>query len=383
MKILTFTSLYPNSITPRHGVFVKNRMDYFDRIKDTSRKVIAPVQYFPLLGLKSGSKFHTYNQVPPTEKQGKIPVYHPRYMTLPGSSLINPAAAMVRAADKVINTAYPSPESFDLVDGHYLYPDGIAAYQLAKKYNKPLILTARGSDVNFWLEQEAHKAAILEAIDYASKTICVSHALKQRLIHHGVAEDKLMVIRNGVDKSFFDHGTNKGGEYLLTIGNLVPLKGHEFILQALAKLPEERLIIIGSGELEKTLKMLADDLSISDRVTFMAPVPHRELPPLYGHAKFTLLMSSMEGMPNVILESLAVGTPVIATDVGGISEVVTADNGILLGQRNADSLIAALKMGLSHDWDRPQISKDVQYLDWNEAVHQLHDCFMQALQEKD
>ncbi len=382
MRILTFTSLYPNSISPRHGIFVKNRMDYFDHIKDTARKVIAPVQYFPLLGLKSGNKFHSYNQVPAAEKQGQIPVYHPRYMTIPGSSLINPANAMVRAANKVIRKAYPSPENFDLVDGHYLYPDGIAAYKLAKKYNKPLILTARGSDVNFWLEQKEHKDSILEAIDYAHKIICVSHTLKGRLMYHGISEDKLMVIRNGVDKSFFDHGTKKGGEYLLTIGNLVPLKGHKFILQALAKLPNERLIIIGSGELEKKLKMLADDLNISDRVTFMAPVPHRELPPIYGHAKFTILMSSMEGMPNVILESLAVGTPVIATNVGGISEVVTKDNGILLKHRDADSLTTALKGGLGHDWDRPQISKDVQYLDWNETARQLHSCFMQALQQK-
>jgi len=375
VKILTFTSLYPNKINPRHGVFVKNRMDYFDQIKGTSRKVIAPTQYFPLLGLYPRSKFHTYHQVPAKEQQGNIPVYHPRYMTIPGLNLIDAAKAMARAADKIISKIYPDDERFDLVDGHYLYPDGIAAYRLAKKYGKPLVLTARGSDVNFWMAQKKHLGPILEAINYASKIFCVSQALKTRLIHYGVAEEKIMVLMNGVDKFFFNHGSNNTGDYLLSIGNLVPLKGQAYILHALAALPDERLIIIGDGELGNSLKLLADELGIANRVTFLPHVPQVELPHLYGHAKCTILMSSMEGMPNVILESLAVGTPVIATNVGGISEVVTEDNGILLPHRNAEALITALNVALSHDWDRQQISENMKYLDWYETARKLHNCF--------
>lgn len=385
MQVLTFTSLYPNKIEPRHGIFVKNRMTYFDNIEGTSRKVIAPVQYFPLLGYLPNSKFHKLNQIPQQEQQGDIPLYHPRYLTIPGTNIINVADAMTQAAHKILPEIYTGPDDFDLIDGHYLYPDGVAAYKLAKQHNKPLILTARGSDVNFWMEQESHKDSILQAIDYAKKVICVSQALKERLIHHGVDEKKIMVIMNGVDKSFFPtHGSNHNDaadnreEYLLTIGNLIPLKGHEYILHSLAKLPEERLVIIGSGELDQPLRTLSKQLGIAQRVSFLPHIPHQDLPAYYAAAKCTILMSSMEGMPNVVLESLASGTPVIATNVGGIPEVVTQKNGILLTDRTEEALTIALKSALTHDWDRQQISQDMAHLDWTETARKLHQVFSKA-----
>ncbi len=375
MRVLTFTSLYPNKIEPGLGIFVKARMDHFDLIENTEHKVIAPVQYLPLLGLIPGSRFHSNNQVPSQEIQGNIPVYHPRYMTIPGTNLINVASAMMKAADIMLPDIYPNDETFDLVDGHYLYPDGVAAYRLAKKHGKPLILTARGSDVNFWMEQKQPKRSILQAIDYARQVICVSHALKDRLIEHGVSEEKLTVIMNGVDRSLFNAKDKGAGKYLLSVGNLVPLKGHEYILKALVKLTQERLTIIGSGELENSLKNLAYRLNISDRVSFLSNVPHRDLPAYYGQAKCTILMSSMEGMPNVVLESLACGTPVIATNVGGLPEVITKDNGILLTEQSAEALTVGLSSALSHDWDGQQISQDANYLDWNETARNLHRCF--------
>lgn len=383
MRVLTFTSLYPNKIDPQLGIFVKTRMDYFDQIEGTSRKVIAPVHYAPLLGLHPSSKFHSFNQIPREERQGNIPVYHPRYMTIPGTNLINVVDAMARAAEKTIDKIYPKGETFDLIDGHYLYPDGIAAFKMATKHNKPLILTARGSDVNFWMEQKHHKASIMEALNYAAKVICVSQALKQRLIQHGIAEDKLVVLMNGVDKSIFkaDISDDNRGRYLLTVGNLVPLKGHEYILRALVAFPEETLLIIGTGECEKSLKRLAQQLNISDRVSFLTHIPHLELPPYYRGAKATILMSSMEGMPNVVLESLASGTPVIATNVGGIPEVLTKDNGILLPDRTWEALRDALKQALDRDWNNHQISKDMNYLNWPETARKLHDCFLAALQD--
>jgi len=359
----------------------KNRMDHFDRIEGTSRKVIAPVQYLPLLGLNPNSRFHKYNQIPAEERHGNTPIYHPRYMTIPGTNLINVADAMAKAAHKTLKKIYPERKTFDLIDGHYLYPDGVAAYKLAKKYNKPLVLTALGSDVNFWLEQPQHKEDILAAINYATKVTCVSQSLKDRLIQNRVADDKLIVLLNGVDQLIFnaDKKPKDQNRYLLAIGNLIPLKGHEYIIRALKEFAEEKLIIIGSGELESHLKALAKQLNISDRVTFLPHIPQNELAPYYAGAKYTIMMSSMEGMPNVILESLACGTPVIATNVGGIAEVVTKDNGILLAQRTTESLTNALKSALHKEWDRQQISQDMNYLDWHETARKLHRCFTSAL----
>lgn len=381
MRVLTFTSLYPNGREPRHGIFVKNRMDYFDRIGGSSRMVIAPVQYFPLLGLNKNSRFHRYNQVPKQEKDGDITVYHPRYITIPGTGLIDVAGAMAAAADRVLDKLSGADKSFDLIDGHYLYPDGVAACRLAKKHNIPLILTARGSDVNFWLEQPSCKAAILRAIDYAAKVICVSQDLKDRLMRHGVAADKLVVIMNGVDRSLFTASDKDKppGDYLLSVGNLVPLKGHEIILEALTRLPTEKLVLIGSGALENHLKDMARRWNIMDRVTFLPAVTQPQLAGYYAGAKATILMSSMEGMPNVILESLATGTPVIATSVGGIPEVITGDNGILLETRTAEDLTRAISRLSHRKWECRKISESVKYLDWTETAQRLHRIFSRSL----
>jgi len=376
VRVLTFTSLYPSRVEPRHGIFVKNRMDYFDRIEGSSRMVIAPVQYFPLLGLNKNSRFHRYNQVPKQEKDGDITVYHPRYLTIPGTGIINSARAMTAAAQKITRQ---QQMDFDLIDGHYLYPDGVAAFRLAKALDKPLVLTARGSDVNFWLEQPSCQAAILQAVDYAAKVICVSRDLKDRLMRHGVAADKLVVIMNGVDRSLFTPGERDDKDYLLSVGNLVPLKGHEIILQALSRLPAEKLVLIGSGELEKHLKDMARRLNIMDRVTFLPAVAQSQLAGYYAGAKATILMSAMEGMPNVILESLATGTPVIATAVGGIPEVITDDNGILLENRTAEDLTRAISRLSDRKWEGRKISESVRYLDWVETAQRLHQIFSRCL----
>ncbi len=351
-------------------------MDYFDRIEGSSRMVIAPVQYFPLLGLNKNSRFHRYNQVPKQEKDGDITVYHPRYLTIPGTGIINSARAMTAAAQKITRQ---QQMDFDLIDGHYLYPDGVAAFRLAKALDKPLVLTARGSDVNFWLEQPSCQAAILQAVDYAAKVICVSRDLKDRLMRHGVAADKLVVIMNGVDRSLFTPGERDDKDYLLSVGNLVPLKGHEIILQALSRLPAEKLVLIGSGELEKHLKDMARRLNIMDRVTFLPAVAQSQLAGYYAGAKATILMSAMEGMPNVILESLATGTPVIATAVGGIPEVITDDNGILLENRTAEDLTRAISRLSDRKWEGRKISESVRYLDWVETAQRLHQIFSRCL----
>lgn len=378
MNLLTITTLYPSALRPRHGIFVRNRFLAMDNIENFNRTVIAPVPYCPLIGHIS-SRYKLYEQMPEKEIMDKIDVYHPKYFTLPGLGFFNNATSMAKAAEEVILSVFDNiDEELDILDGQYLYPDGVAAYKVAKQHKKPLILTARGSDVNYWMQNQNAQHQILEAIEYASRIICVSNALKEKLIEYGADEKKVAVITNGVDPDVFNSTVEPNplrGDYFLSVGNLIPLKGHHITLDAFAELPGRRLIIIGDGEQRTALRNQADDLGISQRVQFIKHLPQEKLAELYAGATATILMSEMEGMPNVVLESLATGIPVIAPAVGGVGEIVNDQNGILLRNRDEYDLLDAIENLEPSDYPRKEVSASVEKYRWSDVAYQQHQIY--------
>lgn len=381
MNILTITTLYPNALEPRHGIFVRNRLKAMDHFDGFSRKVIAPVPQCPYIHWIS-DRYKRYLKMPESEVIDNIEVHHPGYFTLPGMSFFDNANSMAKAANEILAKLYSAPQTPDLIDGQYLYPDGVAAYKVAEKIKKPLVLTARGSDVNYWMQNSKAKEKILEAINYSSKVICVSNALKQSLIEHGVEEEKICVIINGVDPDCFNPNIEKNPlreEYFLSVGNLVPLKGHHLTLNAFTELPRRRLIIVGDGEQKDTLKSQAASLGLSGRIQFIKHLDQKKLAEFYAGAKATILMSEMEGMPNVLLESLATGTPVIACDVGGVSEIVNPENGILLNTQDEFELIDAIEKMEDLNFFRSEVSETVTNFRWNDVAQRQYDVYRNAL----
>ena len=373
MKLLTFTTLYPNELQKRHGIFVKNRMVHIAALEDVDFSVIAPVADVPFLKYFKQSRYFLNSQIKPSEIQDKIRVSHPKYFSIP--KITNIVKSLFKSAVKEVEENAP-----DIIDGQYLYPDGIAAYHLAKSVSRPLVLTARGSDVNYWMEIPRKKQEILEAINYASKVICVSGALQKSLINHGVNPEKLALIYNGIDHEVFNaKNRKKTPDYFIAVGNLVPLKGQSYILEALAKFPEEKLKIIGTGEDEALLKNLAHKLGITSRVEFIPYLNQRRLCEYYAGAKALILMSEREGMPNVVLESFACGCPVIAANVGGIAEVVNEKNGILLEKRDSSALVLAIEKLLSSVYDVNTITKTVAHMDWEKGAKEQYDVYNQAI----
>ncbi len=352
-----------------------------DAIEGFNRKVIAPVPHFPFVS-RISSRYKLYEQMPEHETLDDVDLYHPKYFTLPGMSFFDNASSMARAVEETIQSAYANGEDFDIVDGQYLYPDGIAAYKVARDHDKPLILTARGSDVNYWMENSKAREQILESISYASKVICVSDALRNALIDYGANEDKLIVIINGIDPEIFNTSVDTNPlreKYYLSVGNLVTLKGHHLILDAFAEIPGKRLIIVGDGEERSALKKQADDLGIQGRVQFIKHLNQEKLAEFYAGATATILMSEMEGMPNVVLESLATGTPVIAPAVGGIAEVVNDQNGIVLSQRDEFDLMDALENMDELEFDRNEIASTVSQYRWSDVAERQYQLYQSIL----
>lgn len=389
MHMLTVTSLYPNSEQVRNGVFVRERLHKLLASAPGWRiTVIAPVPWFPFKSPRFG-RYGTFARIPQCERDGAVEVLHPRYLQIPRfGSWLAPLAYYwsVRRCLKSKRIARP-----DFIDAHFAFPDGAAAVLLARAMRRPLSLTVRGSDLNIIANEVIAGRWVRWALRHADLIISVSAALAARAKElmppnerwHG---EGLRVIRNGVDFARFQRQDDVAaakrrlelnGHTVLSVGNLIPLKGHDITLHAVAQLPGCTLCVIGSGPQQTDLEELAHSLGISDRVRFLGEMRQDELIEYYNAADVTVLASSHEGLPNVVLESLACGTPVVATCVGGIPEVMTRpEMGVLLAERTPEAVRGGIQqLSLKRREDAERARAAVRSFDWSCTVAELQQAY--------
>ncbi len=352
MKLLTFSTLYPNVVTPHHGVFVENRLRHLLANSQVQSKVVAPVPWFPF-GAKVYGEYGGFARVPASEIRHGISIQHPRYLVVPKIGMNWTPSAMAATALPVIERIIADGYDFDILDAHYFYPDGVAAVKIAQALNKPVTITARGTDLNLVPQYTKPRAMIQSAAREASAMVTVCQALKDSLIELGVADERVVVLRNGVDLEAFSPPGNRDelrsflgirDKTILSVGHLIERKGHHLVIEALQLLPDIKLLIAGQGPENKRLQQLAGDLGVVDRVTFLGVLPSEELCQYYGAVDMLVLASSREGWANVLLESMACGTPVVATNIWGTPEVVSApEAGILVESRTVESIAKGIK----------------------------------------
>lgn len=376
IRLLVFTSLYPNAVQPRHGVFVEERLRQLVDSGCVAATVVAPVPWFPWRGTAFGA-YGKFAAVPTQEVRHGIRVWHPRYPVVPKFGMRIAPALMVRALLPFLRRRQASGLDFDLLDAHYFYPDGVAAAWLGQALNTPVVITARGSDVNVIPRYRGPRRRIQRAAGRAAAVVTVSQALKDQLMALGVPGGKITVLRNGVDLDRFaplDRTAararcNLHGPVWLTVGNLVALKGVHLVVEALAAVPDATLLIAGDGPEAPKLRALAARLGLGARVRFLGTVRHDDLCAYYNAADVLVLASSREGMPNVVLESLACGTPVIATPVGGTPELMRAPEcGELMREPSAQAVVAAWEALCARRPERAATRKFAQTLGWQPVV---------------
>lgn len=351
MKILLFSSLFPSSVRPVHGIFVETRLRELLQSGGVQATVVAPVPWFPSRAPCFG-EYARLAATPAFERRNGMDVYHPRYALLPKVGMRMAPYAMALGAFPVLKKLQQQGFDFDLIDAHYYYPDGVAAGLLARWLGKPFFVTARGTDINLIAEFARPRKRMLATARAAAGSVAVSQALADRLVALGAPAQRVHCLRNGVDTRRFAPqprdvarrrlGLAEEGRYWLMVGNLVELKGHAVAIEALAAVPEVQLLCAGSGPERTRLEAFAQRLGVADRVHFAGQVPQTDLPWWYSAADALVLCSSREGWPNVLLESMACGTPVLATRVGGTPEIVDAPAaGQMLEQRDAQALMEA------------------------------------------
>lgn len=398
MKILTVSTLYPNDKEPKHGIFVRNRLNHLrQHFPDVEAKVIAPVPWFPIK-MKSGplAEYAKYAGVASEEVRDGIQILHPRYLVIPKIGMyLTPFflyLAMRSATKKLLEQGY----EFDLIDGHYFFPDGVAISRLAKTFGRPFTVTARGTDVNLIPQFPKARRMIRNVAESASAAITVCQALKDSLLDFAQVEEKTTVLRNGVDLSFFtatdaqtqqnlkkDQWQCKSGQKLIiSVGHLIERKGHGLVIDSMRSLPDCRLVIAGDGPDRRALEKQVEDLGLKEQVYFAGALEQKELKLLYQAADALILASSREGWANVLLESMACGTAVVATNLWGTPEVVASEEAGVLVERESEAIASGVKTLFLKAIQREKTRLYAENFDWYSTSKGQYDIFNKILSEQ-
>lgn len=379
-RILSLTTIFPSVAQPHHGVFLLNRLASLVGHPGVELRVVAPVPYFPWR-TRLFPGYRRYATVPATSTPHGIATSHPRYPVLPkfGMSLA-PLLLLARLVPHLV-ALRRSGFDFDLIDAYYLYPDGVAAAMLGVLFRKPVILSALGSDVSLLPSFTIPRWQIRWAAEHAVRLTAVCSALRDEMARIGIDRQRIRVVPHGVDTDLFKPLRDRAGfranqgwvdRIVLSVGHLIPRKGHHLAIEAVAEIPDARLIVIGEGPEMCRLQKLARTLGVADRVSFTGVMAQDQLAAFMGGADVLLNCSDREGIANVLLEAMACGTPVAATAVWGTPEVITVpEAGRLIAGRTADAIAEALTRLFTDPPDRAATRRHAERFSWD-GTTRLH-----------
>jgi glycosyltransferase involved in cell wall biosynthesis len=391
MNVLVFTSLFPNNVQPNLGIFIAERIARVAQLPGVGVKVVAPVPWYPPLlpGWRS-----RYRSVLSAETVRGLDVLHPRYAMIPKVGMRHHGAMMLRSVLDPVRALH-ARHRFDVIDAHYLYPDGHAGIGLGHSLGLPVVVSARGSDVNRFAGLPRIRPMLESTLARADGVIAVSSALRDRMTELGAPASAIDVIPNGVDLAVYSPRDRHEARQrlglpdrptILYVGNLVPGKGLEALIDAVSRLGggddmarRAGLLLVGGGRLRPALEARTASLGVASGVRFAGEVAHAELADWYSAADVLCLASEREGWPNVLLEALACGTPVVATRAGGIPEIVTSDRVGILADGTPDAIAAALRDALRRDWDRATLRAHAEPYTWERAAEAVGRVFERAL----
>jgi glycosyltransferase involved in cell wall biosynthesis len=386
LRVLVFTSLFPSPGWPTQWVYHVNAVKALSEFCDV--RVVAPIawqrrlRYLPALLGKSAYAM-----------DGGIPVYHPTVFGVPGIHRLHGTTTYlsVRSFIRRLRREW----EFDAILGIWAYPDTYVAGHLARDSACPLVANVIGSDINELPNKPHMRPRVKAALDAAYRVIALSRAMQQRVVELGVASEKVLVQYNGVDGERFrldskgdsrrQLGYMGASPLICYVGNLQPEKGPDILINGFRVLTEKmrarraELVVLGDGPLMRPLESLVHEYSLADRVRLLGRRPNAEVAVWVSAADVLCLPSLREGCPNVVLEALASGRPVVASNVGGVPELLDQDNGLLVPPGQPQLLGEALAAAVSRDWCPEYLRSTVPCLSWRDFGAGFHSVLHSAV----
>ena len=277
--------------------------------------------------------------------------------------------------------------SFNCIDAHYVFPDGLAAVLLGRSLGIPVVLSARGSDIHTFPRFRTIRPQIRWALRNAAGVVAVSDSLARAIHELEPALKNVQVIGNGVDAQRFYRedrslarerlGLSPGGKVVVSVAALRRVKGPDLLVGAASllknSLPHCKVLFVGAGPELAPLQELAKQLSCADICQFVGPVANQQLRTYFSAADVSCLTSREEGWPNVILESLACGTPVVATCVGAVPQLLTDPALGIVVEPSPEAIGAALSRALHQEWNPQVISSYAKSHTWENVAHKFEE----------
>lgn len=332
MRCLLITSTYPTATRPNQGSFNRAMVDQMRLRHDV--RVIAPIPWPQLRVVEATAK--TRGRIADDARQ-RIDVWHP-ISVYPPKLLRNQYHRFFECSIGATVRRVCQNWKPEIVLGYWLHPDAAAAVQVAKQSGAASIVMSGGTDMRVLTKDQGRRRAIMRVIEQADRLVLFSHDLAERARELGVDDSKVDVVYRGVDRDLFHPGDRasartqcdlKSNDIVLSwVGRLTAIKNPVMVIRAAAIWKRHwgnrfRLLVIGDGPLHGSVERLCRQLGVADQVRMEGSLQQSELALRYQSSDVTVLTSHSEGTPNVLNESIACGTPFVATDVGGVSHLAT------------------------------------------------------------
>ena len=353
MLIAITTPLFPRAGEPYRGWPIYKTVEALEKHAD--------VRVF-----SAAAKYPNDKTVPAPSPESKIR-HSETYISYPAIPLLSRPWNSAVCAGRL----YPHLQRLrpDVILSYWLYPEGAAALEVGRRLGLPVIVGSRGSDLRR-IGDPVTGMMVARTVRNADHVLTVSEELRQRAIRLGADPGRTTAILNGYDPlPFFcgdmhearrNLGLPADGRLVLCVGRLSRQKGLQELCDAFAVLAREhsnlKLVFLGSGAFGQRILSLARQWRLEDRIVTRGDVGRNSVAEWMRAADLLCLPSYSEGCPNVVIEAIACGCPVVASEVGGIPEIVSPESSILVPPRNSGALAAALSTALVRRWDRRRIS---------------------------